>query len=179
MNQLTHEKTEELKKLCYEINQSEEGILSSMQKAREFASLAVAEGMMQGQRLIKVRAIIKKRTFEPWLAINCPTLSREQAYRYIRAASKYHDKNTSVAIKTQMEQADTFKLVLELCDKADGVEPKEKKEPPPAYLVGLNKIEALVKFASDHPMKEWPEEGRDEARKLIRPLAEELFAVVE
>lgn len=172
MKPLTPENQDTLKKLCHEINEREQAISQLKKSTEDYASQAVAEAILQGQCLIKARSMVPGRQFKEWLICNCPQVRQRQAYNYIKVAS-------SVQRDAQIAGASSIRQALLLCDEPEQSEPKPKQEAPPAYIVALNKINALVKFEADHPVKEWPDEGKEEARKMLKPLAAELWVKVE
>ena len=40
---------------------------------------------------------------------------------------------------------------------------------------GVRRFSRVVEFASKHPIKEWPDEGRDELRNQLQPIVQALW----
>ena len=131
--------------------------------------------MLQGQSLLKAKACLTHGMWLDWLHVHCPLISARTATSYMRVASNqqraadFDDRVTSL------------RTALFLCAAEDrqAAEPAKATNGEarswPAYLEAISRVGKLIAFILKHPLKEWPAAGLEELRKLLFPLAAQLW----
>ncbi len=157
--------TRELHKIAKRVNERERLIDDLKSKTSQVASSAVAEAILQGQDLIKARALVPSGCWLDWLAANCPRIHDSTARRYMTVArncARVHDSSS-------LRQA--LALLAKDNSPASSSRPKEC----PEHLQILYLFSRAVKYSLLHSFKRCPEETKAELRKELEPLVMDLW----
>jgi hypothetical protein len=159
----------ELRGLAKAINESEQTIQSLYKGTIDKALQAVTEAVLQGQRLIKTKALIRGADWEEWLKAHCPTLKVNSARRYMAVAHK-------APYIAEMDDENKLRQTLLLFNGGDTTEPTPA-QPWPAYIEGLKRFQLVVKFISgkDKTLNTWPESARTKLRDELEPVVRQLW----
>lgn len=154
--------------LARRINEREDVIQAGKQSAITSASAVVAEVLLQGQDMLRVKNSLAHGKWLPWLAKHCPKISERMAQHYMRLASNPN----KVA---QLEKANSLRQALGLLeDSKDGKTKGEPKQWPP-YMEAIGKLSKLVAYVNKFPATHWPEEGLTKFRSELEPVAAMLW----
>lgn len=157
-----------LRELKAEINKLHEDITISVERVRAGAKIVMANVALAGKSLLIAKATVRHGEFMDWLSSNCPTLSYDQAAKYMVVARNWE----SVAA---LEESTTMREALLLCSGERTKTNGSHREPWPAYLEGVRRITRVMEFVEKHPVTDWPDEGRDELKIQLEPVARALW----
>lgn len=156
-----------LLELKADINRLYEAFDISYARAVEGFSIALTNAILAGQQLNKAKSVVPHGQFMEWISTACPKISYDKAAQFMKLARE--------APNIQIDKATSFRHALAMCTESKKVSsPKENHAWPP-YLEGVRKFSRVVGFTSKHPIKEWPEEGRDELRNQLQPIVQALW----
>jgi hypothetical protein len=151
----------ELATLARAINSREETIEELRSRTVKGINETLCEVLLQGSDLIDSKSRCPHGTWLHWLRVNCPLVSERRAQRYMCLASK--------APTIQLEEADSLRMALALCNLEGGSSESPKRWP--AYQETILRISRLWCYVEKNPIKEWPQEGLDKAKQVLEPLA--------
>jgi hypothetical protein len=157
----------QLYQLAREINHREKTLQEHRHKTVNAASEWMCEVVLQGYALLKAKASMPHGMWSEWLRIQCPLVTQWTANAYMRVAANWGQVK-------KLDEAMSLRAALALCtaepnDVADG---NTKSFPP--FLEAISRIGKLTAYIAKHPLGEWPAEGREKLREMIRPIAQEL-----
>jgi hypothetical protein len=159
----------ELRGLAKAINESEATIQALYKGTIDKALEAVSEAILQGQRLVKTKALIRGADWEEWLKAHCPSLNMKKARRYMVVAAR-------APYIAEMDDENKLRQTLLLFNGGDTTEPTPA-QPWPAYIEGLKRFALVVKFISgkDKTLNTWPESARTKLRDELEPVVRQLW----
>lgn len=137
--EVTHETTIALRALSKTINEREQTIAQLKLRTVDSANQTIAEAMLQGQDLIRAKAITPHGLWLDWLAAHCPNISQQTASVYMRIASNYQHASSLDDVGS-IRQAPAL-----LMDKDSGPSPEPKRWPAP--IEGVRRL-SLVRVVS-------------------------------
>jgi hypothetical protein len=165
--EVTHETDLALRTLSKAINDRETTIAQLKLRTVDTANQTIAEAMLQGQDLIRAKAIIPHGLWLDWLAAHCPNISQQTASVYMRIASNYQ-RASSLDDVGSIRQA-----LAMLMDK--GGEPASEPKRWPAPIEGVRRLSLVMDYWTRTKFVEWPEENKDAARDVLLPAARQLW----
>lgn len=168
---LTKVQANELHALAKKINEREETIQALRGKIFETGSEAGTEIILQGQDLIKAKDTIAHGLWIDWLKAHCPRVSERTAQHYMAIA---RNPQRVALLKAGIPSRDLFGA-LEINGGDDDQQSGGKPKVYLPYMQTLYLFTRAVKYIGTHPLKECPEETRDELRKELEPIAAELW----
>lgn len=161
-NEVTQETELALRTLSKTINEREHTIAQLKTKLMDGVSSAYAEIILQGQDLIRCKAIIPHGLWLDWLAAHCPNISARTANRYM---------NRALNPTPLSDLRDGARLLV---DKDDASESEPKRFPAP--IEGVRRISQALEFAINKAnLASWPEENKDAARRVFLPAVSVLW----
>jgi hypothetical protein len=166
----------ELKPTARALNNREEVIAAHWAKLFESSSEILKEGMLQGADLIRARYPLGQANFETWLVRECPMIPPWRARTYIKEVTRYSEANCEQI--ELFDQGTVLEGLHRLCAKPKSLQPDAETNGArerPAYLEGLQLWTRFAKITLKHPLKQWPNEGKEKLRELFEPLAIELW----
>jgi len=158
---------QELVQLAREINDRQATIETLRQHAFKGCSAWICEVALQGQALIKVKQALAHGTWLEWLKVHCP-FSHDTASTYIRVATNFEDAKN-------LPEGTSIRQALDLLTRPAKQEHLAPAAPMPPYLEGLGRISKFCGYVFSHPVKDWPEEGKQKARQDLEPIVRELW----
>jgi hypothetical protein len=132
----------------------------------------MAEVLLQGQDLLKAKAQVPHGQWLPWLA-NHAHVSQQSASDYMRLASNHQRAGDFIEAGSIRKSLELLRLLPDASGQVGSG--TATKESLPAYLDGLYRVSKVIKFCNLHPVTEWPEEGRENLREKLQPIAEALW----
>lgn len=151
--------------LARRINDREAAIEQLRSRTCIAASEAVAEALLQGQDLIAAKAELKHGLWMDWLKAHCP--------KSVRHAQRYMLLARNAPRVSYLDEADSIRGALMLCDSVDKEQTESKRWP--AYLEAINRTSKLVKFFDSNAFDSWPVEGVERLKEQWRPIAVKLW----
>lgn len=158
----------QLTALARRIKSREETIEALRARTLQGVYQSLAEVVLQGEDLIKVKALCPHGNWLPWLRVNCPKLSERRAQRYMALARK-------APRAADLSEADSLRSALALCDmEGDSSGPQQPKRWPP-FMEAIGRLSKLVGFVNRFPITQWPSDGLDKFRDELKPVASLLW----
>lgn len=166
-----HARSNQLTALAREINEREEVIALTKGKACDATNSWMCEVALQGQALLKVKAMLNHGDFMPWIQSHCPLISDRTARDYMRVASNWQNS-------ANVQQATSIAMALRLCaenEAAANGHPKPEPKHWPPYIEALGRCGKLMAYIERNPLSGWPPEGRVKLRDELAPVASVLW----
>jgi len=162
------ERSHELIELTREINSNEDTIAALREGTIAAANGWMTEVVLQGQRLIKAKAMLPHGHWMNWIKVHCPLISHRTANGYMLVA-------TNSQRVANLEGVTSLRAALALCSEEKSAHAAEPSREWPAYLQALGRFSKLTAYVAKHPITEWPEEGLEKLRGDLQPLAAQLW----
>ena len=140
-------------------------------KLHAVATEYLAEIVLQGHDLLAAKARVKFGDWMTYVECNIPELSHRTATDYMRIAAHWQHA-------AKLAEAGSQRQALLLCAGLEQIEANStnvtKKVWVP-YIEGLGRANKLTGYLKKYPIAQWPEEGREQLRQDLKPLATSLW----
>jgi hypothetical protein len=163
---LTKQRADELKNYAREINELENEILQRKTRVLDEVRQFDCRVIEIGQKLIQAKLRCPKDFWQDWLRANC-TVSPRMAQQYMRIAADPKRVSGAASIRQAL-------ALLAEGEAEPASDEKPQRELLP-YLEALGRIHKFCGYVAKHPLKDWPQEGKDKAREDLEPIARELW----
>lgn len=149
--------------LAEDIERREGQLTAIKSELHAMAKDAVKLAIAQGRDLERARGMVPRDLWDDWLSRHCP-MAAVSATRWMRLAANPPD----------LAQPE-FPAIRETLGYL--IERRELKEQTswPDYLHGIARAAKLLNFVRSHPLKGWPDEGREQLKEDLLPVAKELW----